>query len=132
MFNGLNKYFEHLLSLHKNGMAKFDEKKVEEIQSSIGLINSNLDKREHELMRIFDCDPRWPMCLYDFTFKNKQIQFLTMKTRRSLKEYIVEGDYFTSKGVTKKPKRKLVEDPNEVLKAHMNHLCTCPKHASTQ
>ena len=98
-------------------MFKLDDKSLKEFEDSVGLINSNLDHREHELMKIFDCNPEWPICLFDFTFKNKQIQFLTMKARKNLKDYIVEGDYFKTNGtVTKKPKRKLVEDDNEVVK----------------
>ena len=55
-----------------------------------------------------------------------------MKTRRNLKDYIVESDYFTPKGVSKKPKRKMAEDQVEVLKEQMNHLCTCPKNATNE
>lgn len=30
-----------------------------------------MDLYERDLMQIFDCDPEWPLCLFDFTFKNK-------------------------------------------------------------
>ena len=26
-----------------------------------------------DLMKIFDCDPSWPVCLFDFTFDQKII-----------------------------------------------------------
>lgn len=30
-----------------------------------------LDQYENEVMKIFNCDTTWPLCLYDFTYKNK-------------------------------------------------------------
>ena len=74
-------------------------------------------------MKIFDCDPTWPICLYDFTYKNKSVPNLVMKVRRKLSEYIVD-DYFSSKGKVKMPnKRKLIEDDNDVVREHQVHLC---------
>ena len=66
-------------------------------------------------MKVFNCDPKWPICLYDFTFKNKCNQFLTMKCRSNLSKYIVE-DYFTNSGVNKKAKRSWVEEEGDVIR----------------
>jgi hypothetical protein len=80
-----------------------------EMKNCLKLINSNLDKKERELMSIFDCNPKWPLCLYDFTFKNRNDKYIAMLARRSLKEYIID-DYFTSTGgVDKNAKHTFVE-----------------------
>lgn len=39
-----------------------------------------LDQYENEVMKIFNCDVSWPLCLYDFTYKNKIPQFLCFRT----------------------------------------------------
>ena len=61
---------------------------------------SNLDQKEADLMKVFNCNPDWPVCIYDFTFKNKCNQFLQMKVKRNLKDYIVD-DYFSERGINK-------------------------------
>lgn len=49
-------------------------------------------------MTIFDCNPEWPLCLYDFTFKNRNDKYIAMAARRSLKDYVKEN-YFTFPGL---------------------------------
>lgn len=42
-------------------------------------------------MRVFNCSPDWPICLFDFTYKNKIPNFITMTvsndTPRIIEEY---------------------------------------------
>jgi hypothetical protein len=45
-------------------------------------------------MHIFNCDSRWPLCLHDFTFKNRIPNYFCFKTRNSLSELII-NDYFS-------------------------------------
>ena len=48
---------------------------------------------ESNLMATFNCDPDWPICIYDFTFKNKNPSYLTFKVKRDLSEYVIPN-YF--------------------------------------
>ena len=64
----------------------------EEVKSWLGILGSNLENREGELMKSFNCNPLWPVCLYDFTYKNKANQFQVMKCKQNLRKYVVQ-DY---------------------------------------
>ena len=88
VWNGMNKFLENQIKQDALGDKKLTEQDKEEIKKNIRLINSNLDKREHELMKVFDCNTDWPLCLFDFTFKNRSNQYLTMKPKPGLTQYI--------------------------------------------
>ena len=45
-------------------------------------------------MVAFNCDPDWPICLYDFTYQYRISDFIILKTSIKLSDYIQE-DYFT-------------------------------------
>lgn len=116
MFNGLPKYYEHVIKKEKSGHINLPENELKEIRSSYKIINSNLDGKEKELMKVFNCNPKWPICLYDFTFKNKCNQFLIMKCRSNLKKYVVNNYFDTKGGINKHAKRVLVEDEGDVIR----------------
>lgn len=97
LFNGFSKYIENELKQNKDGLKHMDDHTKQELQSTLKVINSNLDKKEKELMQVFDCNPEWPLCLYDFTYKNRNDKQYTMVSRRTLKDYVVEN-YFTKDG----------------------------------
>jgi hypothetical protein len=60
----------------------------------MALVSSqSLNEIETNLMTIFNCDPDWPICIYDFTFKNKNPSFLPFKVKRDLSEYMIPN-YF--------------------------------------
>ena len=50
-----------------------------EIEDSLGAkeksitnsLTSSQNPTEHDKMKDFNCDLRWPVCLYDFSFKNR-------------------------------------------------------------
>lgn len=45
------------------------------------LYGKPLDKYEIEVMKIFNCDHNsWPICLYDYTYKNRIPQYLCFKS----------------------------------------------------
>lgn len=44
-------------------------------------------------MSIYNCNPDWPVCLYDFTFKNRNPNFFTYKVKRNLTDYM-KDDYY--------------------------------------
>ena len=48
---------------------------------------------EEQLMSIFNCSKDWPVCLFDFAFKNKNPTYLAYRTSSELTSYVVQ-DYF--------------------------------------
>jgi len=44
-------------------------------------------------MSIYDCNAEWPVCIFDFTFRNRNPNFFVFKVARSLYEY-VRPNYF--------------------------------------
>ena len=76
-------------------------------------------------MKVFNCNPEWPLFLYDFTVKNKSVQFLVMKCKRNLSQYVV-NDYFQPSGkLLKKYKTILNEEDTDVIREQNFHLCCC-------
>jgi hypothetical protein len=117
--------------MNEDGNSELDEQQKEELLSSLRLINSNLDKREHELMRIFDCKPTWPICLYDFTFKNRSNKYIAMRSRLSLKDFVVEN-YFKERGpVNKKAKYSCTIEETDIVRELSMHLCCCQDKNTT-
>ena len=53
-----------------------------------------MDHFERDLMKIWKCDLVWPVCLYDFAFKNKNPSYLVFKVDKDFDEFIIDG-YFT-------------------------------------
>lgn len=47
-----------------------------------------MDKFERDLMKIFNCDPEWPVCLYDFTFKTKNPTYFALRVANDLDSFI--------------------------------------------
>jgi hypothetical protein len=45
-------------------------------------------------MKIFNCDSDWPVCLFDFSFKNKTPSYIALKVAGDLDTYIFEDYYF--------------------------------------
>lgn len=77
-------------------------------------------------MKVFNCNPEWPICLYDFTFKNKCNQFLIMKTKRNLKDYVIE-DYILPNGVDRGAEHKYEFSEHDVVRENSVHMC-CNKN----
>ena len=41
---------------------------IEKLLLIIRSLSSPLGNRLNEIMRVFDCNPDWPICMYDFSF----------------------------------------------------------------
>ena len=54
------------------------------------VIDLPLEQYEEKLMEVFDCDNTWPICLYDFTFKNKTPNFLCYKSQEDLTSCVID------------------------------------------
>lgn len=84
-------------------------------------------------MSIYNCKPEWPICLFDFTFKNKCPTYFCFRVKKPLSDYVVE-DYFFAAPL--KPGKVLFrpcseEDSSDELLIERNaHLCTCKEFTS--
>ena len=93
-----------------------------------------MEKFEQDLMDIYNCDPRWPICLYDFTFKNRCPTFVTYRFEKPLDEYIID-DYFDPEREHQWPKLKKLDQTNiipyeELLINRNTHPCCNKDHVN--
>lgn len=56
-----------------------------------------IDKFETHLMQIFNCEQGWPVCLFDFAFKNKNPTYLAYRTQSPLTSYMVDNYFYGPK-----------------------------------
>ena len=75
----INKFFLYA------GLGKFNQEK--------DLFQKNMEEFERELMEIFCCDKNWPICLYDFTYKNRIPHYLSFRVDRDLKKFVIENHF---------------------------------------
>jgi len=47
---------------------------------------------EEKAVQCFKCNPSWPICLYDFTFKNLYVHHFHFKPKEDVKDLFIE-DY---------------------------------------
>lgn len=55
-----------------------------------------LEKFDQDLMSVFDCDPSWPLCLYNFTYKNLCPKYVPMKVKEHLSKFVIDDYFYTS------------------------------------
>lgn len=53
----------------------------------------SMEQIQHDLLCKFDCRPEWPICLFDFTYKNKIPCYFSFKVSDNLEEFLIDG-YF--------------------------------------
>ena len=47
-------------------------------------------------MDIYNCDPSWPVCIFDFTFKNINPKYVALRVQSNLDTFIIEDYFFGS------------------------------------
>ena len=52
-----------------------------------------MEKFEQDLMSIYNCDSSWPICLFDFTFKNQCPKYVAFRVQKALDTFVID-DYF--------------------------------------
>lgn len=124
LYRGLIKYYENQKKQLSDGIQKFDVALDKKLADYIKILTSNFVGNEAKVMRTFNCNPSWPICLYDFTYKSKSNEFQTMRCRHLLSNYVVE-DYFTWQGVNKSKKDQRNTDETDVVREQNTHLCQC-------
>ena len=58
-------------------------------------------------MKNFDCDPAWPVCLYDYSFKAKIVSQYVYKATPRLSNFMVEDHFYPPNNKGKTPEQKL-------------------------
>ena len=53
-----------------------------------------MDKFERDLMKIFNCNSEWPVCLYDFTFKIKNPTYFVLRVANNLNSFVQDGYFY--------------------------------------
>ena len=91
-----------------------------------------MEQFEADLMDIYNCDPRWPICLYDFTSKNRCPKFVAYRVQKSLDEFII-NDYFHPDKQATQPEPKRANQPDiipyeELLINRNSHPCCNKEH----
>lgn len=87
-----------------------------------------MDQFEKDLMQIFTCNPEWPICLFDFTFKNKVPNFFNFRIKKCLNKCIIDN-YFTDESLNIWKNRPSLKNSGEstadelIIERH-NHICT--------
>jgi len=96
--SGLQPYMKFLSNFSQyNGLVmyyKLLEPRTEEIQNAYNIISSSIGVYEKQLMAVYNCSPEWPVCLYDFSHKNRVPNYICLKVKKSLNEHII-ANYFT-------------------------------------
>ena len=98
LYKGLVKYYDNeknkLLSETNPELKKLYQPRLDKIMEYSKILTSNFQGNEMNVMRTFNCDPSWPICLYDFTYKGKSNEFSTMRCRNNLGHYVVDDYYY--------------------------------------
>lgn len=82
---------------------------------------NSVDLVQNNLMDIFNCDPSWPICLYDFTIKQKCPTQFVFRTSHLLTSF-VNPDYFYSQG--SQQETQLATTNADIIIVERNfHLC---------
>ena len=55
----------------------------------------SIDRNEDELMKVFNCDPTWPICTYDFSYTNKCPTYFCFRVGHDFNK-LLKPDYFYS------------------------------------
>ena len=83
-FGGLADYYQQLAQMTNK----------EEHKTAAKALQQTADVYIPQLMKYYTCDPSWPICLYDFTHRNLNPKFNTLRVAKPLTSYVREG-YFS-------------------------------------
>ena len=77
-------------------------------------------------MKAFNCDPSWPICLFDFTFRNRSEDYLALRVKQNLSNYILDDYIGKSEEMGRiqlMNERNMNEEEAEVIRERNKHLC---------
>ena len=67
LYYGLTKYYQ------------MTQERSEKHHAAARLLTQTMEKFEQDLMSIYNCSPSWPICLFDFTFKNQCPKYVAFR-----------------------------------------------------
>lgn len=82
-YNGITDYYERRAR---------DEPHLKEIAQAL---KQPVDSVLHRLSSIYKCDPSWPICIFDFSFRNLNPEFVAFKVQADLTTLCIP-DYFSA------------------------------------
>ena len=65
-----------------------------------------MEQFEKELMHVFNCSQDWPICLFDFTYKNKIPNYFCFKVEKNLND-LLDETYFCDEKIEERQFGKL-------------------------
>ena len=115
------------------GRLKLSKEKEEEVKSYVEIFSTNLDMKDIDIMKVFNCDPTWPICIFDFTYKHKANHQQAMRSRHKLSNFVVEDYWYPDEypdsvsndasNEASDRRQKFVDDEADVLKECQAHIC---------
>lgn len=79
------------------GLASYYKSLQTEDGKKLAILATELDdKAERNYMQFFNCNPEWPICLYDFSFKSKCPTYFAFRVGKPLQTFVID-DYFYGK-----------------------------------
>jgi hypothetical protein len=87
-----------------------------------------LDQYERNLMEIWECNEQWPLCLFDFSFKNKNPTFTCLRVRQPFHEYSIEDYFYGAKSAPQANPLTFCDhsklSQSDLLTERQHHMCT--------
>lgn len=119
MYNGLSWYYSEMVK-----RPDCDEEIKASAEYSINVMQGSMETISDKVMNIFKCDPSWPICTYDFAFKNENKDHFVYKVKGDLTKFIIRDDYFLniSKTLSRQAQKanSKMSHFRKTLQAHLN------------
>ena len=88
---GLQLYYEQLAQVSQ----------LEEDKLASQVLSQPSDNYIGDLMHFYKCDPSWPICVFDFTHRNRNPKFLSLRVGEPLTS-LVKDNYFNEQFLAQK------------------------------
>lgn len=88
----------------------------------------SMEDIQKDLINKFDCNPDWPICMFDFTYKNKVPNHFCFKVEANLSIYIQDNYFDSANPPSDKKLYRLRENAEnrslqDMLIERNHHLC---------
>ena len=88
-YGGLTEYYETLVK---------NDPSLENLEA-LDLLKQPLEVLVDKLPAIYKCNPEWPICLFDFSFRNLNPKFVAYRVKADLNSFVVPN-YFSRQKLT--------------------------------
>ena len=52
-----------------------------------------IEQMMNKLPGLYICNPEWPICLFDFTFRNQNAKYVALRVEKKMTDFIID-DWF--------------------------------------